>query len=49
MYDKPSYEWIGGYYYSVNANAIHYIVFTLCKLASYSNGLSHLSNDASYL
>jgi hypothetical protein len=33
----------------VNATVFLYIVFTLCKLASYTTGLSHLSNDASYL
>jgi hypothetical protein len=38
-----------GCYYFVNANAFFYIVFTLCKLALYSTGLSHVSNGASYL
>jgi hypothetical protein len=49
MYDKPRYEWNDGCYYFVNAIVFLYFVFTLCKHASYSTGLLHLSNDASYL
>jgi hypothetical protein len=49
MYDKPRYEWNDGCYYFVNAIVFLYFVFTLCKHASYSIGLLHLSNDASYL
>jgi hypothetical protein len=41
--------WNDGCCHFVNAVVFLYIVFALCKLASYTFGLSHLSNDASHL